>query len=44
MINIVGYTFLHAKYPLCLSDLNDFELSPQIFEKILKFKISWKSV
>jgi hypothetical protein len=40
MIKIVGYIGLQVKYTLFLSDSNDFELSPQIFEKILKYKIS----
>ena len=45
LIKTVGCIGLHVKYPLFLSDLNDFELWPRIFEKeILKHQISWKSV
>jgi len=40
MIKIVGYIGLHVKYTLFLSDFNDFELSPQIFGKILKYELS----
>ena len=38
------YKGLHVKYPLFLSDFNEFEFSRQILEKkTAKNQISWKS-
>ena len=37
------YIGLHEKYLLFLSDFNEKWLFSKIFQKIIKYKISWKS-
>jgi len=41
---IINIHSLHAKYPLFLSDFKQLESAQDIFEKILKYQISLKSV
>jgi len=38
------YLYSYVKYPLFLSVLMKLELYRRIFEKILRYNISWKSV